>query len=95
MLAQMDNDPKMATKPEQVKEKIVMGKLNKFYEENCLLQQAFVKDGDQYMNNAAKAGREGGGGGTGRQGQASTPPFASRRARASRRSRRTFAAAAD
>ena len=59
LVAQMDNDPKMATKPQQVKEKIVMGKLNKFYAENCLLQQAFVKDGDvsveQYMNNAAKA----------------------------------------
>ena len=59
MLGQMANDPKMAGKPEQVKEKIVMGKLNKFYAENCLLQQAFVKDGDvsveQYMNNAAKA----------------------------------------
>ncbi len=58
MLAQMDNDEKMAGKPQQVKEKIVMGKLNKFYTENCLLQQAFVKDGDvtveQYMNKAAK-----------------------------------------
>ena len=43
-LAQMDNDPKMAGKPQQVKEKIVMGKLGKFYEENCLLQQAFVKE---------------------------------------------------
>ena len=32
------NDPKMASKPAQVKEKIVMGKMNKFYEENCLLQ---------------------------------------------------------
>ena len=29
----MDNDPKMASKPAQVKEKIVMGKLNKYYEE--------------------------------------------------------------
>ena len=58
MLAQMANDPKMASKPDQVKEKIVLGKLNKFYSENCLLQQAFVKDGDmtveQYMNSAAK-----------------------------------------
>ena len=40
-------------------EKIASGKLNKFYEENCLLQQAFVKDGsvtvEQYMNSAAKA----------------------------------------
>ena len=44
MLGQMANDPKMANKPDQVKEKIVMGKLNKFYAENCLLQQAFVKE---------------------------------------------------
>ena len=43
-LAQMDNGPKMASKPQQVKEKIVMGKLGKYYEENCLLQQAFVKE---------------------------------------------------
>jgi elongation factor Ts len=59
MLAQMDNDPKMANKPAQVKEKIVVGKLNKFYSENCLLQQEFVKDSDktveQYINSAAKA----------------------------------------
>ena len=43
-LAQMANDPKMASKPEKVKEGIVMGKLGKYYEENCLLQQAFVKE---------------------------------------------------
>ena len=59
MLVQMDNDPKMAGKPAQVKEKIVEGKLNKFYAENCLLQQDFVKDGEvtveQYMNTVAKA----------------------------------------
>ena len=36
-------DPKMASKPAQVKEKIVMGKMNKFYQENCLLQQEFVR----------------------------------------------------
>ncbi len=59
LVAQMDNDPKMASKPQQVKEKIAAGKLNKFYEENCLLQQAFVKDGsmtvEQYIASAAKA----------------------------------------
>jgi elongation factor Ts len=43
-LATMANDPKMASKPEKVKEGIVMGKLGKYYEENCLLQQAFVKE---------------------------------------------------
>ena len=59
LVAQMDNDPKMASKPQQVKEKIAAGKLNKFYEENCLLQQPFVKDGsmsvEKYMASAAKA----------------------------------------
>ena len=58
LMAQLANDPKMANKPDKVKENIVAGKLNKFYAENCLLQQAFVKDGDvtveQYMNAAAK-----------------------------------------
>ena len=43
-LALMANDPKMAAKPDKVKEGIVMGKLGKYYEENCLLQQAFVKE---------------------------------------------------
>ncbi|MGM9607520.1 MAG: translation elongation factor Ts [Oscillospiraceae bacterium] len=59
MLVQMSNDPKMANKPDQVKEKIVDGKLNKFYSENCLLQQDFVKDGDvtveKYLANVAKS----------------------------------------
>ncbi|MCR4794313.1 MAG: translation elongation factor Ts [Ruminococcus sp.] len=44
MLAQMAEDPKMASKPEQVRVKIVEGKLGKYYSENCLLEQAFVKD---------------------------------------------------
>ncbi|MDE6280527.1 MAG: translation elongation factor Ts [Oscillospiraceae bacterium] len=43
LLAQMANDPKMASKPDKVKENIVAGKLNKFYAENCLLQQTFVR----------------------------------------------------
>ena len=61
MLAQMDNDPKMANKPAQVKEKIVGGKMNKFYAENCLLQQEFVRkdvfDGtvEAYLASAAKS----------------------------------------
>jgi len=59
MLAQMDNDPKMANKPEQVKVKIVEGKLNKFYTENCLLQQEFVKDNEltveKYIASCAKS----------------------------------------
>lgn len=44
MIAQMSEDPKMANKPDQVKAKIVEGKVGKYYTENCLLEQAFVKD---------------------------------------------------
>ena len=44
MMAQMAEDPKMANKPEQVRAKIVEGKIGKYYSENCLLEQAFVKD---------------------------------------------------
>ena len=42
-MALMDNDPKMANKPAQVKEKIAAGKLAAFYKEICLLQQEFVR----------------------------------------------------
>ena len=52
-LALMDNDPKMASKPAQVKEKIVMGKMNKFYEENCLMQMEFVR-GDLFQGSVEK-----------------------------------------
>ena len=44
LIKQMQQDPKMANKPAQVLEKIVEGKLGKFYETNCLMDQAFVKD---------------------------------------------------
>lgn len=36
--------PDMASKPENVREKIVEGRLEKFYEQMCLLNQPFVKD---------------------------------------------------
>lgn len=58
MLAQMSEDPKMANKPEQVRVKIVEGKVGKYYKENCLLEQAFVKDDkvsvQSYVNAEAK-----------------------------------------
>ena len=41
--AQAKNDPKMANKPDQVIEKIVEGRINKFYEETVLVDQPFVK----------------------------------------------------
>ena len=44
LIKQMQQDPKMANKPQAVLEKIVEGKLGKFYENNCLLEQAYVKD---------------------------------------------------
>lgn len=40
---QAKEDPKNAGKPENILEKMVMGRISKYYEENCLLQQAFVK----------------------------------------------------
>ena len=58
--AQLKEDPKMANKPEQVLEKIAAGKLGKFYKENCLVDQEFVKAENHenvqtYINNVAKA----------------------------------------
>ncbi len=44
LIKQMQEDPKMANKPQQVLEKIVEGKLGKYYENNCLLEQLYVKD---------------------------------------------------
>lgn len=41
---QLKNDPKNANKPDDVINKIIDGRLNKFYEENVLLDQPFVKD---------------------------------------------------
>jgi len=46
IVAQIKEDPKNANKPENIIEKMVDGKINKFYETNCLLQQEFVKDSD-------------------------------------------------
>ncbi len=59
-VALMDNDPKMASKPAAVKEKIAAGKLAAFYKDCCLLQQEFVRsdlfkgDVEGYIADAAK-----------------------------------------
>ncbi len=42
-LAQMNEDPKMANKPDQVKAKIIEGKIKKYFSEVCLLDQTFVR----------------------------------------------------
>ena len=44
LMDQLKNDPKNANKPEDVLNKIIEGRLNKFYEESVLLDQPFVKD---------------------------------------------------
>ncbi len=57
--AQLKNDPKNASKPDQILEKIATGKLGKFYEANCLTENAYVKDDSmtvaKYVESCAKA----------------------------------------
>ena len=43
LAAQMKEDPKMASKPEAVLAKIAAGKMGKYYKENCLVDQEFVR----------------------------------------------------
>lgn len=62
LIAQIKNDSKLANKPQQIIEKMVEGKVGKYYDENCLLKQAFVKDPsltiEQVLKNFnAKAGK--------------------------------------
>jgi elongation factor Ts len=61
--AQAKNDPKMANKPEQVIDKIVEGRVNKYYEEFVLLDQPFIKDpaktvGELVTEKVAKTGEK-------------------------------------
>lgn len=44
ILGQIKNDPKNANKPEEIVNKIVEGRLAKYYKEYCLLEQSYVKD---------------------------------------------------
>lgn len=44
LMVQIKNDPKTANKPDNIIEKMVMGKLGKFYSENCLLDQPYFID---------------------------------------------------
>lgn len=61
--AQAKNDPKNANKPDQVIDKIVEGRLNKYYEDYVLLDQPFVKDqtktvGELVIDKVAKTGEK-------------------------------------
>ena len=56
----MKEDPKMAGKPDNILQGIVKGKLGKYYKENCLLDQEYVKSTDhsnvaKYISDTAKA----------------------------------------
>ena len=59
--AQMDQDEKMAGKPENVKEGILMGKINKHLAEICFEDQMFVKDDKKTVTaKLAEVGKEAG-----------------------------------
>ncbi len=57
-LTLMKNDEKNANKPESILEKMIVGKMNKFYEKVCLTEQSYVKDDSisvqKYVDNTAK-----------------------------------------
>ena len=59
LMVQAKEDPKNANKPENIIEKMVMGRIGKYYEENCLMQMTFVKDNkmsvEQYVASTAKS----------------------------------------
>ena len=46
LMAQIANDPANAKKPAQIIEKMVSGRISKFYDNNCLLDMSYVKDDD-------------------------------------------------
>jgi elongation factor Ts len=58
LLSQMSADPDMKGKPEEILENIVKGKIGKFYRENCLIEQTYVKDNaltvQKYVDGVAK-----------------------------------------
>lgn len=58
LLAQIANDPANAKKPEAIKAKMVEGRINKFYDNNCLVDMTYVKDEDmkvgKYVESVAK-----------------------------------------
>ncbi len=58
IMAQIKNDEKNANKPDAIIEKMAMGRLGKFYEKACLVDQAYVKDDamtvGKYVESVAK-----------------------------------------
>lgn len=58
-LAMNENEKAAKPKPQNIIEKMVMGRIGKYYEENCLMQMTFVKDNkmsvEQYVASTAKS----------------------------------------
>lgn len=58
LIAQIKNDDKNKNKPDAIIEKMVGGRINKYYEQNCLLEQEYVKDNaitvQKFIENTAK-----------------------------------------
>ena len=55
LLAQIANDPANAKKPEAIKEKMVLGRISKFYDNNCLVDMTYVKDEDMKVGKYVEA----------------------------------------
>ena len=53
--AEIKNDPKNASKSDDILDKMSTGRLSKFFKENCLVEQEFIKDSsmtvEQYVKN--------------------------------------------
>ena len=52
--AEMKNDPKNEKKPEDILDKMAVGKLGKFFKENCLVEQDFIKDSSMSVEKYVK-----------------------------------------
>ena len=52
--AEMKNDPKNENKPEEILDKMAVGKLGKFFKENCLVEQDFIKDSSMTVEKYVK-----------------------------------------
>lgn len=62
MMIQINENPKESSKPEAIKEKMILGKVSKYFTEVCLMQQSYVKDDSVSVEkHAAAVAKEAGG----------------------------------
>ena len=55
ILAEIKNDPKNESKSEEILDKMATGRLSKFFKENCLVEQDFIKDSSMTVAKYAEA----------------------------------------